>query len=60
MKSLFVGNMNFETAEGDLRGLFEPLGEIGRIRVIRERHRSVFDGKQQPGTLFGTGQRRRL
>jgi RNA recognition motif-containing protein len=38
MKSVFVGNMNFETTEGDLRALFEPFGEIGRVHVISDRN----------------------
>lgn len=37
MKSVYVGNMNFQTTEGDLRALFEPFGEIGRIHVINDR-----------------------
>ena len=37
MKNVFVGNMNFETTEGDLRALFEPFGEIGRVYVISDR-----------------------
>lgn len=37
MKSVFVGNMNFETTEGDLRSLFEPFGEIGRVHVVSDR-----------------------
>ncbi len=37
MKSLFVGNMNFDTTEGELRAIFEPYGEITRIRMITDR-----------------------
>jgi cold-inducible RNA-binding protein len=37
MKSVFVGNLNFATTESDLRSLFEPFGEIGRISVINDR-----------------------
>ena len=37
MKNLFVGNMNFQTTEGDLRALFEPFGEIVRIQVMTDR-----------------------
>jgi len=37
MKSLFVGNMDFQTTEGDLRALFEPFGEIGRIDMVNDR-----------------------
>jgi len=37
MKNLFVGNMSFQTTESDLRGLFEPFGEIARIHVVNDR-----------------------
>ena len=37
MKSVFVGNMNFQTTEGDLRALFEPFGEITRVQVMTDR-----------------------
>ena len=37
MKSVFVGNLSFETTESDLRTLFEPFGEVERISVINDR-----------------------
>jgi len=37
MKNLFVGNMNFQTTESDLRALFEPFGEIVRVQVMTDR-----------------------
>jgi RNA recognition motif-containing protein len=37
MKSIFVGNLTYETTEGDLRSLFAPFGEIARISVINDR-----------------------
>jgi len=37
MKSLFVGNMSFQTTEDQLRSLFEPLGQITRVQVITDR-----------------------
>lgn len=37
MKNLFVGNMNFQTTEDQLRSLFQPLGEITRIRIMTDR-----------------------
>jgi cold-inducible RNA-binding protein len=37
MKSLFVGNLNFQTSETDLRNLFEPLGQIGRVHIPMDR-----------------------
>ena len=37
MNNLFVGNMNFQTTEGDLQSLFEPFGEVTRIQVMTDR-----------------------
>jgi cold-inducible RNA-binding protein len=37
MKNLFVGNMNFQTTESDLRALFEPFGQITRIHIVNDR-----------------------
>ena len=37
MKNVFVGNLSFETTEGDLHTLFEPFGEVERISVINDR-----------------------
>ena len=37
MKSVYVGNLNFDTTEGDLRNLFEPFGEIANISLINDR-----------------------
>jgi cold-inducible RNA-binding protein len=37
MKSLFVGNMSFQTTEGDLRALFEPFGQITRVHMAMDR-----------------------
>jgi RNA recognition motif-containing protein len=37
MKSVYVGNLNFETTETDLRNLFTPFGEVERISVINDR-----------------------
>jgi cold-inducible RNA-binding protein len=37
MKSLFVGNMSFQTTEGDLRTLFEPFGQITRVHMAMDR-----------------------
>lgn len=36
MKSLFVGNISFQTTEGELRAVFEPFGDIERVRVITD------------------------
>lgn len=37
MKSLFVGNMNFQTTESDLRALFEPFGQVTRVHLAMDR-----------------------
>jgi len=37
MKNVFVGNMSFQTTEGELRVMFEPFGEITRVNVITDR-----------------------
>ncbi len=37
MKNLFVGNMNFQTTESDLRALFEPFGQITRVHIAMDR-----------------------
>ena len=37
MKNLFVGNMNFQTSETDLRALFEPYGQVSRVHIAMDR-----------------------
>lgn len=37
MKNLFVGNMNFQTTEDDLRELFAPFGQVTRVHVAKDR-----------------------
>jgi cold-inducible RNA-binding protein len=37
MINLFVGNLNFQTTESDLRALFEPFGQIDRIHIATDR-----------------------
>jgi RNA recognition motif-containing protein len=37
MKNLFVGNMSFQMTERDLRALFEPFGQVGRIHIVTDR-----------------------
>lgn len=37
MKNLFVGNMTFQTTEGDLRALFEPFGQVTRVHIAMDR-----------------------
>jgi RNA recognition motif-containing protein len=42
MKSLFVGNLNFQTTEADLTALLQPFGQVGRVHIAtdRETHRA--------------------
>jgi cold-inducible RNA-binding protein len=37
MKSLFVGNMSFQTTESDLRELFAPFGQVTRVHMAMDR-----------------------
>ncbi len=37
MKNLFVGNMTFETTEGELRSLFEQFGQVARVHIAIDR-----------------------
>lgn len=37
MKSLFVGNMSFQTTEGELRDLFAPFGQVTRVHMAMDR-----------------------
>ena len=37
MKSLFVGNVNFQTTEADLMAFFQPFGLVGRIHTATDR-----------------------
>lgn len=37
MKNLFVGNMTFQTTEGDLKALFEPYGQVARVHIAIDR-----------------------
>jgi RNA recognition motif-containing protein len=37
LKNIFVGNLNFNTSEADLRQLFEPYGPVDRISIMTDR-----------------------
>lgn len=37
MKNLFVGNLSFQTTEADLRALFQPFGQTGRVHLAMDR-----------------------
>ena len=37
MKNVFVGNMNFQTTESELRALFEAFGQVSRVHIAMDR-----------------------
>ena len=37
MKNIFVGNLDFNTSEDDLRKLFEVHGQVDRISIMTDR-----------------------
>src|SRR5581483_750713 len=37
MKNLFVGNVSFQTTEGELQSLFEQFGEVTRAQIMTDR-----------------------
>lgn len=37
MKSLFVGNMSFQTTESELSALFTPFGQVTRVNLVKDR-----------------------
>jgi cold-inducible RNA-binding protein len=37
MKSLFVGNLSFQTTESELNELFKPFGQVGRVNLVKDR-----------------------
>ena len=37
MKSLFVGNMSFQTSESDLTALFQEFGQVTRVHMAMDR-----------------------
>ena len=36
-KSLYVGNLSYNTTEEELKSLFEPWGPVGEVRIIQGR-----------------------
>lgn len=38
MKSIYVGNISFETTTEQLRELFAPLGEVGSVKLVNDRY----------------------
>ena len=37
MKNIFVGNLNFNTGEDELRQLFEAYGQVDRVSILTDR-----------------------
>ena len=37
MKNIFVGNLDFNTGEDELRKLFEPYGQVDRVSILTDR-----------------------
>ena len=37
MKSIFIGNLNFETSESDVRVTFEQYGDVTRVTMMTDR-----------------------
>jgi RNA recognition motif-containing protein len=37
LKNIFVGNLNFNTSEEELRQLFEPYGQVDRVSIMVDR-----------------------
>lgn len=61
MKSLFVGNLNFQTTEADLTALFQPFGQVGRIQKPRRQEQNArleaeadLRFREQHGTFHGS------
>jgi RNA recognition motif-containing protein len=37
-KKIYVGNMNYNTSEEDLRALFEEFGEVRSVSIVTDRY----------------------
>src|SRR6202007_3324848 len=37
MKSLFVGNLSFQTTENELNDLYKPFGQVARVNLVKDR-----------------------
>ena len=37
MKSIFVGNLSFQTTESELNELFKPFGQVTRVNLVKDR-----------------------
>ena len=38
MKKIFVGNLSFNTTEGELRSMFEPFGGVESVLIVTDRN----------------------
>jgi cold-inducible RNA-binding protein len=38
MKDIFVGNLDYETSEAELRQLFAPYGPVERVSIVTDRY----------------------
>jgi hypothetical protein len=55
MKDIFVGNLDHETSEEELRQLFAAYGPVDRVRIVTDR----YSGQPRGVCLRGDGQRGR-
>lgn len=37
MKNIYVGNLDYNVTEQDLRSAFEPFGQVDRVTIMRDR-----------------------
>ena len=37
MNSLYVGNLSYEATEEDVRKYFDPIGEVGKVTIVKDR-----------------------
>jgi cold-inducible RNA-binding protein len=44
MKSIFIGNLNFEASENDVRVTFEQYGAVTRVTMMRDRETGLSRG----------------
>ena len=40
MKNIFIGNIDFDTKEEDLRQLFASYGPVNQVTIVRDRYSS--------------------
>ena len=47
MKNIYVGNLDFQSTESELRGAFEVYGPVGKVQIVTDR-----DTGQRRGFAF--------